>query len=490
VGSSPTGVIRSSTGRARKFPFSIIPRYYYFRRQLMTWFDEAIQLNVQGLNYAQIAEKLNVKYDAVKKRFNRYNRKLEGKDERRPLIEEFEDNYSITSGDYRVYIKKDKLREFKKLYCNDNPSTINEVCYKLILSRKDFNIIKTAFGITHDDVPFIDEDVIDRPVESLVEETLQQKKHDYFTSLSLKEVEQLKKEVDEYRKKDYYLNKVAKLTEEAFLSIGERKYIEPLSIVKSGKMLEVSIVDLHFGKLAWEPETGENYDYKIAEKRFLTVIQDIVNRTQDYQFEKIIIPIGNDFFNYDNTTNTTTLGTRQDTDLRWQKLYIKGVALLVNMVESFAKMAPVDVFVVPGNHDHLLSFCAINHLHAWFNNNPNVTIDTDPKTRKYREFGKCLIGFTHGDKEKRRIFGCMQSEVPQAWGRTEFREWHGAHLHSEQTKEDFGVIVRTLSSVTGIDSWHTELAFTGAIAKNQTFIWDKNNGLENILITTITERKK
>jgi len=37
------------------------------------------------------------------------------------------------------------------------------------------------------------------------------------------------------------------------------------------------------------------------------------------------------------------------------------------------------------------------------------------------EFGKCLIGFTHGDKEKKRIFGNMQVEVPEAWGRTLYR---------------------------------------------------------------------
>ena len=60
-------------------------------------------------------------------------------------------------------------------------------------------------------------------------------------------------------------------------------------------MLEVPIVDLHVAKLAWAPETGENYDIKIAERRFMDVIHDVIERAQKYEFEQVVFPIGNDF---------------------------------------------------------------------------------------------------------------------------------------------------------------------------------------------------
>jgi len=60
------------------------------------------------------------------------------------------------------------------------------------------------------------------------------------------------------------------------------------------------------GKLCWHRETGENYDITIARRRFLNVAQDIINKTSQYKFEKVILPVGNDFFNADTPDDTTT----------------------------------------------------------------------------------------------------------------------------------------------------------------------------------------
>ena len=42
-------------------------------------------------------------------------------------------------------------------------------------------------------------------------------------------------------------------------------------------LLEISIFDLHIGKLAWGGETFENYDVKIARQRFLTSIEKLMH---------------------------------------------------------------------------------------------------------------------------------------------------------------------------------------------------------------------
>jgi len=187
-----------------------------------------------------------------------------------------------------------------------------------------------------------------------------------------------------------------------------------------------------------------------------------------------------------SSDGATTKGTPQDNDSRWAKMFLKGRELLITAVDLLSQIAPVKVFQIPGNHDYVTSWYAVVCLHDWFRNDENVTVDISPQSRKYVEFGKCLIGFTHGDKEKKRIFGNMQVEVPEAWGRTLYREWHTGHLHHEVVKEEHGVKVRSLSSVTATDAWHYVSGYVGALAVSQSFVWDKEKGLREIWYSTVS----
>lgn len=319
-------------------------------------------------------------------------------------------------------------------------------------------------------------------------DTIGYEKQMFFEKVQKQEVAKLKRELQKVWRKEYLLEQADELVNENMRRFS-KEYTGPMvPLVKpteTGKMLEISIVDLHLGKLSWEPETTENYDHKIAERRFMKVIYDITERTKHIKFEKIIFPIGNDFFNFDLPDGTTTGGTLQNNDLRYQKMYDKGIELLVKAIDILAVYAPVEVILVPGNHDMAMSYYCAKTIQAWFRNNENITVNAGPTTRKYVEFGKCLIGFTHGDKERKRLFGNMQVEAAEAWGRTTYREWHVGHLHSEQTKEENGVIVRNLSSVTSTDSWHYQQGYRGAICKSQSFVWDRENGLTDILMTNI-----
>jgi hypothetical protein len=256
--------------------------------------------------------------------------------------------------------------------------------------------------------------------------------------------------------------------------------IKPIKIKTNDNLLEICMFDIHLGKLGWGKEVGEDYDHKIATQRFINSIQDHINSNLVFGFERILFTVGNDFFNFDTITGTTTGGTPQSNDLRWQKVFDVGCNLLVEGINLMAKYAPVEVLYVPGNHDQTTSFYATMYLDAWFKGSDRVTIDISPMTRKYRQWGNCLLGFTHGDKEKRRIEGLMPIEVSELWGKTKFREWHIGHLHSEHVREINGVIIRNISSLTGSDTWHYETGFVGAIKKTPSFLWNRNDGLLNI----------
>ena len=151
-------------------------------------------------------------------------------------------------------------------------------------------------------------------------------------------------------------------------------------------------------------------------------------------------------------------------------------------------IAPVEIFYVPGNHDEMLSYCATVTVGAYYTKVKGVTVDTSPAPRKYVRYGRCLIGYSHGKEENKRIFGLMQIEQPEAWGESKFREFHLGDLHMEDVSEASGVIVRRIPTITGTDSWHGKKGFIGAVRKAQAFIWDPTRGKILTIDSTVEDQ--
>jgi hypothetical protein len=416
-------------------------------------------------------------FDAVFK-----DKTKQGFEERKPRVFKDDDTWTIVSSGREkrtVKISEDALRHLKKLYCLEH-LTINQVCREMLLPRRDFYLIKTAFGITKDDVHHLDEDLINNSTEDLVVDSLQEKKRLYFIALQQKEIEQLRNENKKYRKKDYFLNKANELVSEHMPRFA-KNYKGPV-ITKSPKhkkefVVEPDICDLHLGKLGYEPESGENYDYKIAKDRFNYIIDDVYARAKNMPVKKVLYPFGQDFWQINSKKGTTFAGTIVDADSRVQKLFTVGIEMHITAIDKLRELGPVSVVLVPGNHDEEISFYALMYLAAWYKDAKDVEVWTDIKSRKYVWFGINLIGFAHGHQEGKRILGNMQVEAPEAWAKTKVREWHVAHKHRFQVQEENGVLVRELSSLTGKDAWEFGMGFTGAITRAQTFVWHKEDGL-------------
>lgn len=248
-------------------------------------------------------------------------------------------------------------------------------------------------------------------------------------------------------------------------------------------LMEICIPDLHLGKLAWDKETGEDYDLEEAKTRFFKAIMYFLSVSKNV--EKFVLVVGNDFFNSDTMSNTTTpngrngyKGTPQQDDSRWQKTFLEGRKLLVQAIDELRRVAPVDVIIIPGNHDHQRSFYLGDTLESWYRNCREVYIDNRPKTRKYYQYGQNLLGYTHGDKEKQADLPLiMANEVPTAWANSKFREWHVGHIHKTVTNEMIGCTVRTIPSLSGTDAYHAEHGYTGSKKGAHGYFWDAEKGL-------------
>lgn len=286
--------------------------------------------------------------------------------------------------------------------------------------------------------------------------------------------------------------KVAKVQEDVAHALIERmkkhspKYETPKYLKVKARptcALEISLFDAHFGKLAWHRETGEDYDLRIAEEVYRNAVKDLLNHTSGYNVDRIIYPIGSDFFHINNAANTTKAGTPQDVDGRLAKVYLAGCMAVVNAIDHCVQVAPVEGIWTGGNHDMETSWFMAQYLQAWYRNTKNVTIDAEPKTRKYRELGVNLLGFVHGDKERlQNLPTLMASEVPQAWARSKHREFHVGHKHKAHeiqtvTVDGNGPIrVRTLPSLSATDKWHYEQGYVGGLRAAEAYLWDYKDG--------------
>ena len=263
---------------------------------------------------------------------------------------------------------------------------------------------------------------------------------------------------------------------------------------KNPLLLELNIFDLHLGKIAWSEETNHEYNLEIASTIFNQCIEEFVDETSNKNIERIVFPIGNDFFNSDRSHpfNSTTKGTPQEEDARWQKTFRLGRQLLVDAINKLQQIAPVDVIMVPGNHDFERNFYLGDSLESWFYNNKNVTVDNSANPRKYYKYGEVLIGYTHGNEEKITDLPLiMANEKPTEWALSTHREFHLGHLHHKKeikfksTEEYQGVIIRYFNSLSGSDSWHHKKGYIGAKRSAEALLWDKTKGLKNNLYFTI-----
>lgn len=252
-------------------------------------------------------------------------------------------------------------------------------------------------------------------------------------------------------------------------------------------MLEIDIFDLHAGKLAWGKETGHaNYDSHIAVELYEDALDTLLERVDLRSgCDQILLVSGNDLINSDSTANTTTHGTPQDSDVRFQKTFALVRETLIRGIEKLRTIAPVVVPMIPGNHDQLAVWHLGDSLACYYHNCKDVTILNEPTLRKYFQFGKVMLMWTHGDKGKHPDYPLLMAvEQPKMFGETVHREAHVGHRHTSKLVEFHGVRVRTLSALTAPDAWHSENQFVGNKRAAEAFIWHRDEGLIGTAIYT------
>lgn len=252
-------------------------------------------------------------------------------------------------------------------------------------------------------------------------------------------------------------------------------------------MLEVSVVDPHFGKLASGTNGEGEYDLSLARKAWARVVSDLLAKGSMFPLERVDAVIGSDGL-HAMPNNRTVAHTEQDVDGFWFEAYNVYLEEYISFIEAALEVAPRFYGrVVPGNHAGPMEIAFAKTLKAYFRNYESVTIDDSPRPHKVVHYGQNLILWTHGDKTNfKELAMSLAVNHPELWGQTRYREVHTGDKHHRRRSSDFkmgdylehrGVITRISPAMCLGDAWHFHKQFTGCVPGAEAYVWHRDKGV-------------
>jgi hypothetical protein len=254
--------------------------------------------------------------------------------------------------------------------------------------------------------------------------------------------------------------------------------------VVSDKIGLINIMDAHTNKLSVAETT--NYKASIEEnvRIFREAFASLFDRCFADNVERIVFPIGNDFYNDDNHGFTTS-GTPQDVYPDWSNSFTLGLNAIRWCVDySLSKGVKIDLVTVYSNHDQNKLWYLSKCLDLIYEGNDNVTLDFQRIHFKFYEYGKCMLAFSHGDKSKTNDFhNIMAALQPEMWGRTKHRSMWLGHFHSSKQykylnhEDRRGVELHYMRAMSNPDTWHYSNGYVGIPKSCTAHIIDKEKGI-------------
>jgi hypothetical protein len=238
-------------------------------------------------------------------------------------------------------------------------------------------------------------------------------------------------------------------------------------------LLELALSDMHIG--AWT-----NGPPKKHAKRCVKTAKRLALRADaQANIGRVLLVLAGDTFHADTLKGETTKGTAlEDVGAPYEDIFREGVAAICALVSWLAKRWPVDVEVVPGNHDRLASFHLGELLEAAYKGNRRVNINGGLEPFRRVRWGTVLLGLAHGDTPRSigDLRDLMSSQWPQDWGETTFREWHTGDKHRQQQFEKGGVRIRVLPPLVGRSAYATHKGYTDSHQGAEGYLWHRRDG--------------
>lgn len=216
--------------------------------------------------------------------------------------------------------------------------------------------------------------------------------------------------------------------------------VSPAKHEQAEGMLEIPLFDMHFG---------------IADlEYYMDTLAEILAIIKGKAWDKIIIPVGQDLFHNDSIAHgTTTKGTPIER-VNLKKAVYDAKTFYFNIIDAAIESAnEAKVIYSPGNHDKTVGWLFVQILLERYGKD---IVDDSLDERKVVWWNGCFIGITHGEKKTdtaQGLRGKFTIEFPALFATAKVREIHTGHLHSESSKDEYGVQVRRMSTGNKDDEW-------------------------------------
>jgi hypothetical protein len=127
--------------------------------------------------------------------------------------------------------------------------------------------------------------------------------------------------------------------------------VPPMAEASTDTLTLIPLADWHIGMFAWQRETGENWDLKIAERVIGNAADELMERTKP-SAECVVLGGGDLLHSDTNENKTAKSGNVLQVDGRYDKVIATAVRLLVCTIDAaLTKHLSVRVRILKGNHD-------------------------------------------------------------------------------------------------------------------------------------------
>ena len=234
-----------------------------------------------------------------------------------------------------------------------------------------------------------------------------------------------------------------------------------------GNLLEIVISDLHADKRTVGGPSMEQHLLRVK-----AAVQSLLVRGQADGLERIALVFLGDTFHHEGNGMTTS-GTPQDTVGEPRETYVRIRDFIGQLALYASSYAPVDLYVLSGNHDRERAFYAVDSLHGLLRGS-GVTVSVDTR-RAVIDWGINLIGVWHGDRQKPADIAMTLLREFDTSGKKVF-EVHLGHTHTRHEEEVHGVLLRRFRSPTKDDAWHHDRLFNHNLKSITGILWNRDRG--------------
>jgi predicted phosphodiesterase len=290
--------------------------------------------------------------------YDEYIKEKNSLDKEKPIratdnFEEYNEYYLFFKENNNIPVDKKVVQEFRELYCGSQQFTLNRCEREMKVPREKLKVIKTALEITHDSMPFLEEEVREKSVDEMTKEEILKKKDRFFKKMRHKEYEEALKDLEKYYEKDYFYNK---MTNRIIDNLDEIEFKHP-EFYEMGleepdeNSVVINITDWHKGKVVLSHQVlgFSEYNKDIYKKMKEKYIKEAIKFIKEKNPEKVYI------LNYgdgpDGPNSNVYDGQTDHQDVQGEKQVVEYAKDLKDFVLSVYDYQPnIYYSAVPGNH--------------------------------------------------------------------------------------------------------------------------------------------